>query len=94
MFIRIISDLEVNGACLLLSWHAETLLSLEFIHCQLYPTVMDKICMSVYLKGSQSHGIQQFSIKSSQICETKPLTISSGLFKILSSGKLLAGFRN
>ncbi|KAL5672112.1 hypothetical protein ACJX0J_016418, partial [Zea mays] len=89
MFIRIISDLEVNGACLLLSWHAETLLSLEFIHCQLYPTVMDKICMSVYLKGSQSHGIQQFSIKSSQICETKPLTISSGLFKILSSGKSL-----
>ncbi|ONM32575.1 RNI-like superfamily protein [Zea mays] len=67
----------------------ETLLSLEFIHCQLYPTVMDKICMSVYLKGSQSHGIQQFSIKSSQICETKPLTISSGLFKILSSGKSL-----
>jgi len=86
MFIRIISDPEVNGACLLLSWHAETLLSLEFIHCQLYPTVMDKICRSLCQEGS-SHGIQRFSIKSSQICETKPLTISSGLLNFLSSGK-------
>ncbi|CAD6267984.1 unnamed protein product [Miscanthus lutarioriparius] len=89
MFIRIISEPEVNGACLLLSWHAETLLSLEFTHCQLYPTVMDKICRSVCQKGSQSHGIQRFSIKSSQICETKPLTISSGLLNFLSSGKSL-----
>ncbi|CAD6270237.1 unnamed protein product [Miscanthus lutarioriparius] len=89
MFIRIISDPEVNGACLLLSWHAETLLSLEFIHCQLYPTVIDKICRSLFQKGSQSHGIQRFSIKSSQICETKPLTISSGLLNFLSSGKSL-----
>ncbi|OQU78972.1 uncharacterized protein LOC8084228 isoform X2 [Sorghum bicolor] len=88
MFIRIISDPEVNGACLLLSWHAETLLSLEFIHCQLYPTIMDKICRSLCQEGS-SHGIQRFSIKSSQICETKPLTISSGLLNFLSSGKSL-----
>ncbi|WVZ89124.1 hypothetical protein U9M48_035574 [Paspalum notatum var. saurae] len=78
MFIRIISEPEVTGVCLLLRWHAETLLSLEFIHCQLYPDVMNKICESVCQKGFKSHGIQQFSIKSSRICETKPLTISAG----------------
>ncbi|OEL20226.1 hypothetical protein BAE44_0018752 [Dichanthelium oligosanthes] len=89
LFIRIISEPEVNGVCLLLSCHAETLLSLEFIHCQLYPAVMDKICKAVLQKGSQSHGIKQLSIKSSRICETKPLTISAGLLNFLSSGKSL-----
>ncbi|TKW25098.1 hypothetical protein SEVIR_3G094500v4 [Setaria viridis] len=89
MFIRIISEPEVSSVCLLLSCHAETLLSLEFIHCQLYPAVMDKICKAVLQEGSQSHGIKQFSIKSSRICETKPLTISAGLLKFLSSGKSL-----
>ncbi|WVZ89122.1 hypothetical protein U9M48_035574 [Paspalum notatum var. saurae] len=87
MFIRIISEPEVTGVCLLLRWHAETLLSLEFIHCQLYPDVMNKICESVCQKGFKSHGIQQFSIKSSRICETKPLTISAGLLNFISSGK-------
>uniref|UniRef100_K3Z4V6 F-box domain-containing protein n=1 Tax=Setaria italica TaxID=4555 RepID=K3Z4V6_SETIT len=55
----------------------------------LYPAVMDKICKAVLQEGSQSHGIKQFSIKSSRICETKPLTISAGLLKFLSSGKSL-----
>ncbi|KAJ1265270.1 hypothetical protein BS78_08G065400 [Paspalum vaginatum] len=89
MFIRIISEPEVTGVCLLLRWHAETLLSLEFIHCQLYHDVMNKICESVCQMGSQSHGIQQFSIKSSRICEAKPLTISAGLLNFISSGKVL-----
>uniref|UniRef100_A0A0A9GG71 Uncharacterized protein n=1 Tax=Arundo donax TaxID=35708 RepID=A0A0A9GG71_ARUDO len=89
MFIRIITEAEVHGVCLLLSCHAETLLSLEFIHCQLYPAVMDKICKSVCQNGSLYHGIQHFSIKSSRILETKPLTISAGLLNFLSSGKSL-----
>ncbi|XP_052139440.1 uncharacterized protein LOC127757888 [Oryza glaberrima] len=89
MFVRIISDLEVNGVCMLLSCHAETLLSLEFIHCQLSPAVMDKICSSVLQKGSVNHGIQNFSIKSSRICESNPLNISAGLLDFLSMGKSL-----
>ncbi|CAN6353211.1 unnamed protein product [Urochloa humidicola] len=89
MFIRIMEEAEVNGLCLLLRCHAETLLSLEFIHCQLYPAVMDQICKAVLQKGSQSHGIERLSIKSSRICETKPLTISAGLLHFLSSGKSL-----
>ncbi|XP_062204106.1 uncharacterized protein LOC133906266 isoform X2 [Phragmites australis] len=89
MFIRIISESEVHGVCLLLSCHAETLVSLEFIHCQLYPAVMDKICKSVCRKESLNHGIQRLSIKSSCICGTKPLTISAGLLNFLSYGKSL-----
>ncbi|PAN16455.1 hypothetical protein PAHAL_3G062100 [Panicum hallii] len=89
MFIRIIAEPEVNGVCMLLSCHAETLLSLEFIHCQLYPAVMDKICVAVLQKGSQSHGIKQLRIISSRICETRPLTISAGLLNFLSSAKSL-----
>uniref|UniRef100_A0A0E0RF98 F-box domain-containing protein n=1 Tax=Oryza rufipogon TaxID=4529 RepID=A0A0E0RF98_ORYRU len=89
MFVRIISDLEVNGVCMLLSCHAETLLSLEFIHCQLSPAVMDKICNSVLQKGSVNHGIQNFSIKSSRICESNTLNISAGLLDFLSMGKSL-----
>uniref|UniRef100_A0A0E0GRB8 F-box domain-containing protein n=1 Tax=Oryza nivara TaxID=4536 RepID=A0A0E0GRB8_ORYNI len=89
MFVRIISDLEVNGVCILLSCHAETLLSLEFIHCQLSPAVMDKICNSVLQKGSVNHGIQNFSIKSSRICESNTLNISAGLLDFLSMGKSL-----
>ncbi|KAL6641717.1 hypothetical protein ACP70R_019898 [Stipagrostis hirtigluma subsp. patula] len=89
MFVRIISEPEVDGVCQLLSCHADTLLSLEFIHCQLYPAVMDKICESLYQRGSLTHGIQSFSIKSSRICETKPLAISAGLLNFLSSGKSL-----
>ncbi|KAF0888799.1 hypothetical protein E2562_017796 [Oryza meyeriana var. granulata] len=89
MFVRIISELEVSGVCILLSCHAETLLSLEFIHCQLSPAVMDKICNSVLQKGSVSHGIQKFIIKSSRICESNPLNISVGLLDFLSLGKSL-----
>lgn len=74
---------------MLLSCHAETLLSLEFIHCQLSPAVMDKICSSVLQKGSVNHGIQNFSIKSSRICESNPLNISAGLLDFLSMGKSL-----
>lgn len=89
MFLRIIAEPEVDGVCLLLSCHVETLLSLEFIHCQLYPAVMEKICVAVLQKGSQSHGIKQLRIISSPICETRPLTISAGLLNFLSSAKSL-----
>uniref|UniRef100_J3NCA6 Uncharacterized protein n=1 Tax=Oryza brachyantha TaxID=4533 RepID=J3NCA6_ORYBR len=89
MFVRIKSELEVNGVCMLLDCHAETLLSLEFIHCQLCPAAMDKICNSVLQKGSVNHGIQNFSIKSSRICESNPLNISAGLLDFLSMGKSL-----
>ncbi|XP_039835993.1 uncharacterized protein LOC120696979 isoform X2 [Panicum virgatum] len=83
------AETYVDGVCLLLSCHVETLLSLEFIHCQLYPAVMEKICVAVLQKGSQSHGIKQLRIISSPICETRPLTISAGLLNFLSSAKSL-----
>uniref|UniRef100_A0A453CSY2 Uncharacterized protein n=1 Tax=Aegilops tauschii subsp. strangulata TaxID=200361 RepID=A0A453CSY2_AEGTS len=51
---------QVNGVYLLLSCHAETLLSLEFIHCQLYPAVMDKVCISLCQPGSQNYKFQSF----------------------------------
>uniref|UniRef100_A0A0D9XXX9 Uncharacterized protein n=1 Tax=Leersia perrieri TaxID=77586 RepID=A0A0D9XXX9_9ORYZ len=89
MFVRIISELEVNGVCMLLSCHAETLLSLEFIHCLLSPAVMDKICNSVLQKGSVNHGIQKFSFKSSRIWEPNQQNISVGLLDFLSHGKSL-----
>lgn len=89
VFIRIISEAEVNGVCLLLSCHAKTLVSLEFIHCQLYPVVMDKICSSLCQQGSQNHEIQRLSIKSSRVCESNPSTISAGLLNFLSHAKSL-----
>ncbi|VAH41912.1 unnamed protein product [Triticum turgidum subsp. durum] len=75
VFVRVISELEVNGVCLLLSCHAKTLLSLEFIHCQLYPAVMDKVCTSLRQPGSQNYKIQSFSIKSSRIDESWRSTV-------------------
>ncbi|KAL5224660.1 hypothetical protein ABZP36_011299 [Zizania latifolia] len=90
MFVRIISELEASGVCMLLSCHAETLLSIEFIHCKLSPAVMDRICNSACQKEPLNHGIQNFSIKSSSICEkSNPLTISAGLLDFLSLGKSL-----
>uniref|UniRef100_A0A453ALS1 Uncharacterized protein n=4 Tax=Aegilops tauschii TaxID=37682 RepID=A0A453ALS1_AEGTS len=87
VFVRVISELEVNGVCLLLSCHAKTLLSLEFIHCQLYPAAMDKVCSSLCQPGSQNYKIQSFSIKSSRIVESKSLTTSAGLLNFLSYAK-------
>ncbi|EMS58433.1 Protein NLRC3 [Triticum urartu] len=87
VFVRVISELEVNGVCLLLSCHAKTLLSLEFIHCQLYPAAMDKVCSSLCQPGSQNYKIQSFRIKSSRIDESKSLTISAGLLNFLSYAK-------
>ncbi|XP_048549666.1 uncharacterized protein LOC125529295 isoform X2 [Triticum urartu] len=89
VFVRVISELEVNGVCLLLSCHAKTLLSLEFIHCQLYPAAMDKVCSSLCQPGSQNYKIQSFRIKSSRIDESKSLTISAGLLNFLSYAKSL-----
>ncbi|XP_037475679.1 NACHT, LRR and PYD domains-containing protein 4C-like isoform X1 [Triticum dicoccoides] len=89
VFVRIISEHEVNGVCLLLSCHAKTLLSLEFIHCQLYPAVMDKVCTSLCQPGSQNYKIQSISIKSSPISESKSLTTSAGLLNFLSYAKCL-----
>ncbi|XP_020185236.1 uncharacterized protein [Aegilops tauschii subsp. strangulata] len=89
VFVRVISELEVNGVCLLLSCHAKTLLSLEFIHCQLYPAAMDKVCSSLCQPGSQNYKIQSFSIKSSRIVESKSLTTSAGLLNFLSYAKSL-----
>ncbi|XP_047048587.1 uncharacterized protein LOC124653571 isoform X1 [Lolium rigidum] len=89
VFVRIISEPEVNGVCLLLSCHAKTLLSLEFIHSQLYPAVMDKVCNSLYQLGSQNHEIQRLSIKSSRIGESKSLNISAGLLNFISYAKSL-----
>ncbi|XP_037475684.1 uncharacterized protein LOC119353194 isoform X2 [Triticum dicoccoides] len=92
VFVRIISEHEVNGVCLLLSCHAKTLLSLEFIHCQLYPAVMDKVCTSLCQPGSQNYKIQSISIKSSPISESKSLTTSAGLLNFLSYAKYLIPF--
>uniref|UniRef100_A0ACD5W2K8 Uncharacterized protein n=1 Tax=Avena sativa TaxID=4498 RepID=A0ACD5W2K8_AVESA len=89
VFVRIISEPEVNGACLLLSCHAKTLLSLEFIHCQLYPAVMDKVCNSLCQLVSQNHEIQRLIIKSSRVGESKSLTVSAGLLNFLSYAKSL-----
>ncbi|KAK3139589.1 hypothetical protein QOZ80_5AG0385660 [Eleusine coracana subsp. coracana] len=89
MLIRIFSEPEVDGVCLLLSCHLESLISLEFIHCQLYPEVMDKIYKSLCQKGSPNHRIQGFIIKSSRICELKPGALSAGLTSFLSAGKSL-----
>jgi len=89
VFVRIISEPEVNGVCLLLSCHAKTLLSLEFIHCQLSPAVMDKVCNSLCQLGSQHHEIQCLSIKSSRVGESKSLTMSAGLLNFLSCAKSL-----
>ncbi|XBH95573.1 hypothetical protein VPH35_086115 [Triticum aestivum] len=51
---------KVNGVYLLLCCHVKTLLSLEFIHCQLYPAVMDKVCISLCQPGSQNYKFQSF----------------------------------
>lgn len=83
------SHWQVHGVCLLLSCNVETLMPLEFIHCHLYPEVMDKICKSLCRKGSPNHKIQCFSIKSSRICEPKPGALTAGLINFLSSGKSL-----
>lgn len=89
VFVRIISEPEVSGVCLLLSCHVKTLLSLEFIHCQLYTAVMDRICNSLCQLGSQNHEIQRLIIRSSRICESKSLTFSGGLLNFLSYAKSL-----
>ncbi|XP_020093100.1 NACHT, LRR and PYD domains-containing protein 4C-like isoform X2 [Ananas comosus] len=89
IFIRIISKTQVDGVCMLLNHHRKTLLSLEFIHCQLYPTVMNKICSSLCEEGSLIHGIQSFCVKSSPISESKSSLIPTCLLSFLSSGRLL-----
>ncbi|XP_073012461.1 uncharacterized protein [Typha latifolia] len=89
-FVRIKSKNQVDGVCMLLNHHRETLWSLEFIHCLLYPTIMNQICNSMSKEESVIHGIRCFSIKSSPISESKSSSISSGLLSLLSSGGSLA----
>ncbi|CAM0952143.1 unnamed protein product [Alopecurus aequalis] len=89
VFVRIISEPEVNGVCLLLSCHAKTLLSLEFFHCQLSPAVMDKVCNSLCQLGSPNHEIQRLIVKSSRVSESKSLSVSAGLLNFISYAKSL-----
>lgn len=88
VFRRIISRAQVNGLCMLLNQHRETLQSLEFIHCQLAPS-MNQICNSLCKEGSQNHGIQHLSVKSSTIFERKSPSMPTGLLSFLSSGRSL-----
>ena len=79
---------------MLLNQNKESLLSLEFVHCQLSPVSVNQICSSVYKEGTEIHGIQHLCIKSSFIFESKSSSIPAGLSSFLSSGRYTYSFNN
>ncbi|KAL5711716.1 hypothetical protein ACHQM5_013970 [Ranunculus cassubicifolius] len=89
---RIKSEEHVNGACRLLMQNNETLSSLDFIYCKLPSTALNAICDSLFVRGIQTHGIQYFSIKASDIVE-KEVRLPSGVLSFLSSGRSLQSLK-
>ncbi|XP_038971246.1 uncharacterized protein LOC103706967 isoform X2 [Phoenix dactylifera] len=89
VFRRIISSTQVNGLCMLLNQHWETLVSLEFIYCQLPLNTMNQICNSICKEGSRIHGIQHLCVRSSTIFDCKSSSMPPGLLSFLSSGRSL-----
>ncbi|XP_010940683.1 uncharacterized protein [Elaeis guineensis] len=89
VFRRIISSAQVNGLCMLLNQHWETLLSLEFIYCRLPPNTINQICNSICKEGSRIHGIQHLCVRSSTIFDRKSSSMPPGLLSFISSGRSL-----
>lgn len=85
--ICISNFLQIDGLCKLLSQNSESLTSLELIHCKLSSASIDEICCSLSRKSVQTHGINSFSISTSNFLETNPLCLPLGLVSFLSSGR-------
>ncbi|KAJ3693134.1 hypothetical protein LUZ60_012229 [Juncus effusus] len=91
IFTRIISQDQVDGACMLLNRHKETLRELQFVHSQLQPGVLNQIYDSLCINNINNnnneeesrHKIQILKFKSSRFYENK----SRGLLSFLSSGR-------
>ncbi|XP_020274322.1 NACHT, LRR and PYD domains-containing protein 4E isoform X1 [Asparagus officinalis] len=92
-FRRIKSKFHVDGVCRLLNQNKESLVSLEFIYCQLSPASWNHICNSVYVGGSEIHWIRHLCINSSFIFESKSSSFPGGLSSFLSSGRSLESLR-
>ncbi|PIA25718.1 hypothetical protein AQUCO_10800009v1 [Aquilegia coerulea] len=90
---RIKSEEHVNGVCKLLSQNIETLSSLDFIYCRLSSTSLNAICESLFTRGTQTHGIKNFSIKASRILESHEFSSFSGFLSFLSSGRSLCSLK-
>lgn len=86
---RIKSKEHVNGACKLLSQNTATLSSVDFIYCNLPSSALNAICDSLLTTAIQTHSIQEFSIKASNILQTDEVSVPSGFLSFLSSGRSL-----
>lgn len=93
VFRNIKSTKHVNGVCKLLNQNRETVSYLEFTHCWLPTSSLNKICGSLYTSGAQRHGIQHFLIKSSRILESNHASFPTGFLSFLSSGSSLCSLR-
>ncbi|THU63331.1 hypothetical protein C4D60_Mb01t14650 [Musa balbisiana] len=88
VFRRIISKNQVNGVCMHLNQHRQTLHSLEFIYSQIPPAMIDQIFGSIHRRDvSQTHGVRELHVKSSRIFDSKSSTIPDGLLSFISSGR-------
>ncbi|XP_002521155.2 NACHT, LRR and PYD domains-containing protein 14 isoform X2 [Ricinus communis] len=87
------SQEHVDGLCQLLIQNRETLTSLEFVHCKLSSTFVDAICRSLEIKDKQTHGIKNFSIRTSIFLETDLVSLPPSLVSFLSSGRSLCSLR-
>ncbi|CAL9146494.1 uncharacterized protein LOC103988799 isoform X1 [Musa acuminata AAA Group] len=88
VFRRIISKNQVNGVCMHLNQHRQTLHSLEFIYSQIPPAMIDQIFGSIHRRDvSQTHGVRELHVKSSRIFDSKLSTIPAGLLSFISSGR-------
>ncbi|WOL07188.1 hypothetical protein Cni_G15926 [Canna indica] len=86
---RIISKTQVNGVCMHLNQHKQTLRSLELIHCQIPPATIDQMFGSIHTDISKTHGIQELHVKSSRIFDSKLSSVPAGFLSFLSSGRAL-----
>ncbi|XVF81113.1 hypothetical protein PTKIN_Ptkin15bG0130300 [Pterospermum kingtungense] len=94
LVVRWIRSLEhADGLCKLLSQNCRTLTSLEFVHCKLSSSFIEAICGSLYLKDSETHQMQHFSISTSSFLETDPISLAHRLASFLSSGRSLCSLK-
>ncbi|KAI3878997.1 hypothetical protein MKX03_002708 [Papaver bracteatum] len=83
------SEEHVNGTCMLLRQHCETLSSLEFIFCRLGSTAMNAIFHSLNVNAATKHGIKYFSITASSVLDSNSVCLPSRFLSFLSSGSSL-----
>ncbi|XP_021722113.1 uncharacterized protein LOC110689656 isoform X1 [Chenopodium quinoa] len=85
---RISSDMHCDGLCMILKQNRETISSLEFVNCKFSLAILEAICNTLEMEGTQAHGVKHFSVKASKFLEENPAFFPPKLVSLLSSRSL------